>query len=146
MTSQSLTNWQDALGNRSSPFDQAQIERAFAWSDFLATRFARDIDWILQADFSSRWGVGDITQALSDSLIGLADEADLGHRLRVFRNRQMTRIIWRDLTQQADLDETLSALSELADACITKHNQMLFITFFISRHAIFCYCPSHQMI
>ena len=120
MTSQALTNWQDALGNRSSPFDQAQLEQMFTWSDFLATRFARDTDWILQADFSSQWVVGDITQALSDALIDVADEADLGHRLRVFRNRQMTRIIWRDLTQQADLDETLSALSELADACVTQ--------------------------
>ena len=98
MTSQALTNWQDALGDRSSPFDQAQIEQVFAWSDFLATRFARDAGWILQADFSSRWGVGDITQALSDLLIDVVDEVDLGHRLRVFRNRQITRIIWRDLT------------------------------------------------
>ena len=120
MTSQALTNWQDALGDRSSPFDQAQLEQMFTWSDFLATRFARDTDWILQADFSSQWVVGDITQALSDALIDVAHEADLGHRLRVFRNRQMTRIIWRDLMQQADLDETLSALSELADACIAQ--------------------------
>ena len=111
MTSQPLTNWQDALGDRSAPFGQAQLEQVFAWSDYLATRFARDADWVLQADFAKQWSVGDITQALSDSLIDVADEADLAHRLRVFRNRQMTRIIWRDLTQQADLDETLSALS-----------------------------------
>jgi glutamate-ammonia-ligase adenylyltransferase len=120
MTSQALTNWQDALGDRSSPFDQAHLEQVFAWSDFLATRFARDTDWVLQADFSTKWSAGDITQALSSSLVDVADEADLAHRLRVFRNRQMARIIWRDLIQQADLDETLSALSELADACIAQ--------------------------
>ena len=79
MTSQALTNWQDALGEKSSPFEQAQLGQVFAWSDFLATRFARDTDWVLQADFSKQWPVGDITQALSDSLIDVDDEADLAH-------------------------------------------------------------------
>ena len=38
--------------------------------------------------------------------------------LRRFRRRHMVRIAWRDIAGWADLDETLSDLSALADACI----------------------------
>ena len=37
--------------------------------------------------------------------------------LRAFRNRWMTRIAFRDIAGWAELDETLTALSDLADAC-----------------------------
>jgi glutamate-ammonia-ligase adenylyltransferase len=37
--------------------------------------------------------------------------------LRRFRNRQMVRIAWRDLTRRADLSETMTDLSRLAEAC-----------------------------
>ncbi len=38
--------------------------------------------------------------------------------LRQFRCREMMRIAWRDLAGWADLDETLSDLTELAEVCI----------------------------
>ena len=44
--------------------------------------------------------------------------AGLNAGLRQFRNREMMRIIWRDLNQQARLEETLSDLSVLADVCL----------------------------
>ena len=39
-------------------------------------------------------------------------------QLRKFRHQEMLRIIWRDLTRIASVDETLMALSTMADACI----------------------------
>ena len=51
-------------------------------------------------------------------LADLADEAALREALRRLRQREMLRIAWRDLAGWADLDETLTALSALADACI----------------------------
>ncbi len=45
-------------------------------------------------------------------------EADLAKLLRLFRRREMVRIAWRDLAGWADLDETLSDLSSLAENCI----------------------------
>jgi len=39
-------------------------------------------------------------------------------QLRKFRHQEMMRIIWRDLTGIALVDETLMALSTMADACI----------------------------
>ena len=40
--------------------------------------------------------------------------------MRRFRNRQQVRIIWRDISRQADLIETCRDLSDLADACIDQ--------------------------
>lgn len=56
----------------------------------------------------------DLLQAVADCV----DEVALEAALRQFRNREMVRIIWRDLTLMAGLDETLEDLSELADVCV----------------------------
>ena len=59
-----------------------------------------------------------VRAAVQAALANLADEADLRQALRVLRQREMLRIAWRDLAGWASLDETLTALSALADACI----------------------------
>ena len=38
--------------------------------------------------------------------------------LRQFRTREMVRIIWRDLTRSAELEETTADMSRLAEACL----------------------------
>ena len=63
---------------------------------------------------------GEMAAALRDHLQGVADEAELGRRLRCFRRRQMVRIVWRDLARRAPLAETLEDLSELADLSIRQ--------------------------
>ncbi|MCW8904091.1 bifunctional [glutamate--ammonia ligase]-adenylyl-L-tyrosine phosphorylase/[glutamate--ammonia-ligase] adenylyltransferase, partial [Sedimenticola sp.] len=50
----------------------------------------------------------------------------LHRELRRFRNEQMVRIIWRDLTQAAPLAETLEDLSALADACVSRSLTLLY--------------------
>src|SRR5688572_26028929 len=54
-------------------------------------------------------------------------DADISHvalverlqrQLRFFRQREWLRIVWRDVTGRASLNETCSDLSALADACI----------------------------
>lgn len=40
--------------------------------------------------------------------------------LRRFRHREMIRIIWRDVLKSAEVEETLSDLSFLADACLLQ--------------------------
>jgi glutamate-ammonia-ligase adenylyltransferase len=49
-----------------------------------------------------------------------ADEAALKTILRRTRNREMLRIAWRDLAGWADLAETVTSLSALADACLDE--------------------------
>ena len=57
---------------------------------------------------------------LTAALESVADETTLHQQLRYFRQREMTRIIWRDLAGWADLAETMRELSALADACIRQ--------------------------
>lgn len=48
----------------------------------------------------------------------IQSEDELARILREYRNLEMLRIVWRDLTRRADLTETTRDLSALADACI----------------------------
>lgn len=51
----------------------------------------------------------------------LADSEELLHMLlRKFRQREMVRIVWRDLTRLSDMRQTTWDLSRLADACIDQ--------------------------
>ena len=50
----------------------------------------------------------------------VAGEGSLHRVLREFRRREMVRVIWRDIAEQAPLAETLSDLSEMADVCIVQ--------------------------
>jgi glutamate-ammonia-ligase adenylyltransferase len=49
---------------------------------------------------------------------GQESEAQFMRRLRIFRHRELSRIIWRDLAGWSDCAETLRELSALADTCI----------------------------
>ena len=46
------------------------------------------------------------------------NEPELSRQLRLFRRREMQRIIWRDLNRLADLEETTRDVTLLAEACI----------------------------
>jgi len=46
--------------------------------------------------------------------------------LRKFRNREMVRIAWRDISGRADLFETMEDLSSLADACLDHTVSLLY--------------------
>ncbi|WP_051786067.1 bifunctional [glutamate--ammonia ligase]-adenylyl-L-tyrosine phosphorylase/[glutamate--ammonia-ligase] adenylyltransferase [Endozoicomonas numazuensis] len=48
------------------------------------------------------------------------NENDLMHKLRVYRNREMVRIIWRDLNRLCTMQETTLDLSAMADACVDQ--------------------------
>ena len=50
----------------------------------------------------------------------LAAEPDASAALRRFRQRQMLRIVWRDLNRIATAQETMRDVSWLADACIRQ--------------------------
>jgi glutamate-ammonia-ligase adenylyltransferase len=57
-------------------------------------------------------------EELKDRLKQISDEAQLQDELRQYRHREMLRIIWRDISGWADLNETIGDLSHLAEACI----------------------------
>ena len=53
-------------------------------------------------------------------------DAQLQRVLRRFRHRHLFRILWRDLSGVAELDETLNQLSILAECCITAADQWVY--------------------
>jgi glutamate-ammonia-ligase adenylyltransferase len=63
---------------------------------------------------------GPVSRAALESALALAavDEAEAMARLRRLRQVELAAIAWRDIAGVADLDETLTALSALADALI----------------------------
>jgi glutamate-ammonia-ligase adenylyltransferase len=73
---------------------------------------------ITSGHLDSALGTADLRATVEADLADVQDEAGLRAALRRLRAREMLRIAWRDLAGWADLDETLAALSALADACI----------------------------
>ncbi|WPP45208.1 bifunctional [glutamate--ammonia ligase]-adenylyl-L-tyrosine phosphorylase/[glutamate--ammonia-ligase] adenylyltransferase [Pseudomonas sp. AN-1] len=100
----------------------AALARALGASDFVAELAVRDAAMLLElaesGELERALGAGELRDQLAAALEGCASEDDLARRLRRYRNRQQTRIIWRDVNRLADLAATCRDLSDLADASI----------------------------
>ncbi len=118
-----LTHWRNYLECADEPVEPStELAKVWALSDFVAQSCTRNPD-LLKAllssgDLERSFEDGDLRKRLEAALDGVADENDLGERLRRFRRLQMVRIAWRDLAGRADLGEVTADLSALAEACI----------------------------
>ncbi|MBA4503631.1 bifunctional [glutamate--ammonia ligase]-adenylyl-L-tyrosine phosphorylase/[glutamate--ammonia-ligase] adenylyltransferase [Marinobacterium marinum] len=99
-----------------------QLVRVLIGSDYVTGQLQRHPEWLAELI-----GSGDLNSARSDQAYGerlqaevegLVDEAVLHRVLRLFRQREMVRLIWRDLNRLSDMVGTTRELSRLADACI----------------------------
>jgi glutamate-ammonia-ligase adenylyltransferase len=101
------------------------LRRVFAASDFVAHACARDSQLVPQllasgelhrvlrpADYAARAPVPGAAAS--------ASESQLQSELRRWRQREFTRIAWRDLAGWADLAETLTELTAFADQAIVS--------------------------
>lgn len=103
-----------------------EFARALRWvwsgSEFAAGVCCRQPDAFLdlaeRGELAKARAPDSIETDLATALAGCPDAAELGRRLRRFRNLEMLRIVWGDLTRSADLESTMAALSALAEACI----------------------------
>ena len=77
-------------------------------------------------DLFQAYTPGKLESLLESFLLEVVDETELISRLRKFRQREMIRIIWRDLAGWAELVETMRDLSELADACVEQALQHIY--------------------
>ena len=106
----------------SYPYFTAARAKVWDGSEYVALSAARDpamlAELLAGGDFDRPYASGEIDRRLAGALVEVTDEPGLQARLRGFRRREMVRIIWRDLSGWADLDETLEDLTALADACI----------------------------
>ncbi|GGO77989.1 glutamate-ammonia-ligase adenylyltransferase [Marinobacterium nitratireducens] len=91
-------------------------------SDYVADQLAQRPDMLAElvsgGDLYRNFGETDFRDLLASRLQQQTDEPGLHRELRRFRQRQMVRIIWRDLNRDADMRQTTRELSWLADACI----------------------------
>ena len=95
------------------PSDQNKV---LELSPFLKQLVNRQPDWLEDLQTSGRLENSIAPSARDlDTRIGLNG---LDPALRQFRNREMMRLIWRDLNQLAPVDEILVDLSLLADICL----------------------------
>lgn len=106
------------------------LRRVLAASDFVSGQIQRDASMLLaladSGELERALAAGELRTQLAACLDGCDNEDDLARRLRRYRNRQQTRIIWRDVTRQANLAETCRDLSDLADASIDLAYQWLY--------------------
>ncbi len=93
----------------SSEFFVEQVARHHVW----LTNALRDDSFLRAFQHPAEWD-----QAL-ESIIGASGgEAEAMRALRIFRNRELLRILWQEAAQRINIDTAFFQLSELADCCI----------------------------
>jgi len=96
----------------------------FAASRFVASSCVRRpellVDLVNSNDLFTVYKPTQYISALRRMLEGVDSELSLCTQLRIFRNREMLRIAWRDIAGYGSLQETMTALSALAEACISE--------------------------
>jgi len=95
----------------------APVSRVVACSEFAGKVLLREYRWFIEnvASFSSVSDNSDLDDLVDAIAVSDADVAEVQSQLRRFRNRYLLRVFWREVQQQAGLDETLQQLSDLAD-------------------------------
>jgi len=114
--------------NNQCPWDETFILSLFTiWSrsDYIKDSCVRYPKWL--AGLSAENSVlhrskteTDYREQLRQSIQGCQDEVMLMLALREFRRAEMLRLIWRDLLNTAELEETLADVSALADVCVSE--------------------------
>ncbi|TNF06462.1 MAG: bifunctional glutamine synthetase adenylyltransferase/deadenyltransferase, partial [Gammaproteobacteria bacterium] len=98
------------------------IGLAWGGSEFIANTSIQQPamfqELVISGDLDSSLAPGDLKQRLRSRLADVTSEDELLKLLRMFRNREMVRIIWRDFTRMAVLEETTGDMTSLAEAIL----------------------------
>lgn len=113
-----------------SAVQRGQFEQVTAASDFVMEQVLREpavfCELLGSGELERPLAPGELCARIAATAAAAASEEALARQLRRERNRQQVRIVWRDLTRQAELKETCRDLSDLADACIDQAYQWLY--------------------
>jgi len=99
---------------------------ALVWgcSDFVAEQCSANPALFQQlvesGDLAQSYDADAYLQRLQQQLAEVSGEEQLSQQLRIFRRREMIRIVWRDFTRSAPMLETTRDATLLAEACIVK--------------------------
>lgn len=106
------------------------LQRTLIGSDFVAEQLQRHPEWLAEliasGGLQQAYGETEYACRLQERLAEARDEKELQRRLRLFRQREMIRLIWRDLNRLSDMRGTTRELSWLADACIDAALEWLY--------------------
>ncbi|MNU34729.1 Glutamate-ammonia-ligase adenylyltransferase [compost metagenome] len=120
-----LANW--------TPERWTQFARVTAASEFVIEQSVRDplmlLTLVQSGELDRAFAPGELCAQIAAAVNAAQNEDELGRALRRQRARHQVRIIWRDLTRQADLVQSCRDLSDMADATIDQAYQWLY-----SRH------------
>ena len=86
------------------------------FSPFLKQLVHRHPEWLDELQTTGR--LENTSPPDAEVLATEIEKSGLDSALRQFRNREMMRLIWRDLNELAPVDEVLADLSTLADVCL----------------------------
>jgi glutamate-ammonia-ligase adenylyltransferase len=129
----SLTVWDERVTELKltvnlTPEVNAAITKVWCSSLFVAESCTRKpellVELVNSGDLTARYSENTYAEKLAS--ISVDTQAELMAKLRAFRRREMVRIAWRDLADWAELAETLTDLSHLADACIQSALDFLY--------------------
>ena len=98
-----------------------ELPRVVAVSEFAAAALIQDpmaLDWLARAAGTGGADYGTGGADYEKRVASTSNAERAMHLLREWRRREMLRIAWRDIAGHAAVEETLSAVSDLADACI----------------------------
>ena len=108
----------------------AQFARVSAASDFVIEQSVRDplmlLALVQSGELDRPYAPGELCAQIAAAVNAAQTEDELGRALRRQRTRHQVRIIWRDLTRQADLVQICRDLSDMADASIDQAYQWLY--------------------
>ena len=109
----------------------AAFARVTAASDFVIEQSVRDplmlLALVQSGELDRAYGPGELCAQIASAVAAADTDDELARILRRQRTRHQVRIIWRDLTRQADLVQTCRDLSDMADACIDQAYQWLYL-------------------
>lgn len=113
-----------------SEAQQQQLVRTLIGSDFVATQLQAHPEWLhdllATGDLANDYEEATYAERLTQRLSGVDDEKVLHRELRQFRQREMVRLVWRDLNRLTDMRGTTRELSWFADACIDAALEWLY--------------------
>lgn len=95
----------------------AELAHVWLGSEFAFDWYCREPAW-LQDNFDCQPADENLALDLGNLLNGIDSEDGVMRVLRLFRQRYMLQIIWRDITRRAATLETTAALTALADVCV----------------------------
>ncbi|KNH46919.1 bifunctional [glutamate--ammonia ligase]-adenylyl-L-tyrosine phosphorylase/[glutamate--ammonia-ligase] adenylyltransferase [Pseudomonas lini] len=113
-----------------TPERWGQFARVTAASDFVIEQSLRDplmlLELVQSGELDRAFAPGELCAQIATAVSTAETDDQLGRALRRQRARQQVRIIWRDLTRQADLIQSCRDLSDMADASIDQAYQWLY--------------------